>query len=264
MSRLAVVFLFAAIVMNGCSHATTPATVPAGDNRPASDVQLVAIEFGDHPDPNTGALRVIQANGQWPLDLDPLIDSVSREWAPTSMAGIRRGPLAAGAVEELEETTVRVLDSKPASARLSIKLDAAPNPIVVTVPINTTVVIGSEANGQRHAFVAVSVLDRATRTRIAEVFSARDPGVTPPVKVSGLDLTAPASARGNGQKGVGLEITVDARGNVVRAHAFRGRFLSDAAVAAVEAAVAAWKFKPGTANGKAVTVVMSIPVMFGR
>jgi hypothetical protein len=224
----------------------------------------VAIEFADHPDPNTGSLRVIQANGQWPLEIDPLIDSVSREWAPASIGGFRRGPITVGSVEELEETTVRVLDSNPASARLSVKLDAAPDPIEVTVPVNTTVVIGSEANGQRHAFAAVLALDRATRTRIAEVFSARDPGVTPPVKVSGAEIVAPASARANAPKGVVIEITVDKSGNVVRAHAIRGRFLSAPDVAAIEAAISAWKFKPGTVNGKAVTVVMSIPVMFGR
>jgi hypothetical protein len=225
---------------------------------------LLTIELRDHPDPHTGALRVIEGARAWPLDVDALLDAVSHEWAKASVYDIRRATLAAGVVERTEETTVRVLESKRDAARLSVKLDAAAQPIDVTVPINSTVVIGSEADGQRHAFVAIPILDRATRARIPEVFSTREPGIIAPLRVDRSPLAAPESARTNGQKGVALDLIVDERGNVIRAHVLGHRFLSETDIAAIEKTVSEWKFKPGSSNGKAVRVVTTILAALGQ
>jgi hypothetical protein len=231
---------------------------------PAADVQLLTIELRDHPDPRTGALRVIDGARAWPLELDSLLDAVSHDWAPASVYDIRRATLANGVVEQTEETTVRVLDSTQNAARLSVKLDAAAQPIDMTVPINSTVVVGSEADGQRHAFVAVSLLDHATRMRIPEIFSTREPGIVPPLQLDHSSLAAPESARTNGQKGVVLDVEIDERGDVIRAHVLGHRFLSDTDIAAIEKTASGWKFKPGTANGKAVRVVTTILASFGQ
>ena len=256
MVRSTIIFLvFAAVWLNGCSSMAAA---------PDADVQLLTIELSDHPDPHTGVLRVIEGAQAWPLDLDVLLDAVSHDWAKASVYDMRRAILAAGVVEQTEETTVRVLESKRDATRLSVKLDAAAQPIEVTVPINSTIVIGSEADGQRHAFVVISALDRPTRMRIPEVFSVREPGIVPPVRVDRTPLGAPESARRNGQKGVVLDVEVDERGNIIRAHVLGHRFLSDTDIAAIEKTVPEWKFKPGTANGKAVRVVTTILQPFGQ
>ncbi len=250
-----------AALMSGCAATAPRDSAPEGMG-PAADVQLLTIELRDHPDPRTGALRVIEGARAWPLDLDALLDAVSQDCAPASVYDVRRASLAGGAVEQTEETTVRVVESKHGAARLTVKLDGAAQPIEVTVTINSTVVIGSEADGQRHAFVALSVLDRATRMRIPEVFSTREPGVVPPLRVSGAPLAAPESARVNGQKGVALDVEVGERGNVIRARVHGRRFLTDTDVAVIEKTVSEWKFKPATANGKAVRVVTTILSLF--
>lgn len=250
-----------AALMSGCAATATRGSGPEGTN-PAADVQLLTIELRDHPDPHTGTLRVIEGSRAWPLDLGALLDAVSHDWAPASVYDVRRATLADGVVEQTEETTVRVVESKPNAARLSVKLDAAAQPIEVTVPINSTVVVGSEADGQRHAFVALSLLDRTTRMRIPEVFSTREPGIVPPVRMDRTLLAAPESARANGQKGVILDVEIDESGNVIRAHVLGHRFLSDADIAAIEKTVSEWKFKPATANGKAVRVVTTVVSVF--
>lgn len=253
MIRSAIISLvLVAALLSGC--ATTATSV--------ADVQLLTIELRDHPDPHTGALRVIEGARAWPLELDALLDAVSHDWTEASVYDIRRAALADGVVEQTEETTVRVLESNRNAARLSVKLDGAAQPLEVAVPINSTLIIGSEADGQRHAFVAISVLDRTARMRVHEVFSAREPGIVPPLRLNGAPLAAPESARANGQKGVVLDVEVDEFGHVVRAHVLGRRFLSDTDVAAIEKTVSEWRFKPGTANGKAVRVMTTITPAF--
>jgi len=247
--------------MSGHAATATRGSGPEGTSQ-AADVQLLTIELRDHPDPHTGTLRVIDGARAWPLDLGELLDAVSHDWAPASVYDIRRAALADGVVEQTEETTVRVLESNRNSARLSVKLDAAAQPIEVTVPINSTVVVGSEAGGQRHAFVALSLLDRTTRMRIPEVFSTREPGIVPPLQLDHSSIAAPESARENGQKGVLLDVEIDERGTVIRAHVLGHRFLSDTDIAAIEKTVSGWKFKPATANGKAVRVLTTITSVF--
>jgi len=249
--------------MSGYAATATQGSAPDGTS-PAADVQLLTIELRDHPDPHTGTLRVIESARAWPLDLGALLDAVSHDWAPASVYDVRRATLADGVVEQTEETTVRVLESNRNAARLSVKLDAAAQPIEVTVPINSTVVVGSEAGGQRHPFVALSLLDHATRMRIPEVFSTREPGVVPPLQLDHSSLAAPESARANGQKGVVLDVEIDERGNVIRAHVLGHRFLSDTEIAAIEKTVSEWKFKPATAGGKAVRVVTTVVATLGR
>jgi hypothetical protein len=262
MARSTIVpLVFAAVFFNGCASSSSSATTGA---MPDAEVQLVTIELSDHPDPHTGALRVIEGAKAWPLDLDALLDAVSHDWAEASVYDMRRAALAAGAVEQTEETTVRIVESKRNAARLSVKLDAAAQPIEVTVPINSTIVIGSEADGQRHAFVAISTLDRATRMRIPEVFSTREPGIVAPVRVDGTPLAAPEPARANGQKGVALDIEVDERGKVIRVHVLGRRFLSDTDIAAIEKTVSEWKLKPAMANGKAARVITTTLARFGQ
>jgi hypothetical protein len=257
MSRSAIIcYVLAATLSSGCAATATRGSAPA-------DIQLLTIELRDHPDPHTGALRVIEGTRTWPLDLDALLDTVSHDWANASVYDIRRATLTAGVVEQTEETTVRVLESRRDAARLSVKLDAAAQPIEVTAQINSMIVIGSEADGQRHAFVAISALDRATRMRIPEVFSTREPGIVPPVRMDRTPLAAPETARANGQKGAALDLIVDERGNVIRAHVLGHRFLSDTDIAAIEKTVSEWKFRPGTAKGEAVRVVTTILAPFG-
>lgn len=249
-----------AALMSGCAATATRDSAP--EMRPSADLQLLTIELRDHPDPHTGALRVIEGARAWPLDLDALLDAISKDWAEASVSDIRRAALAADVVEQTEETTVRVLESKQGAARLSVKLDAAAQPIEVTVPINSTVIVGSEADGQRHAFVALSLLDRATRMRIPEVFSTREPGIVPPLRLDSTRLVAPESARASGQKGAALDVEVDERGNVARVHVLGRRLLTDSDLAAIEKTVSEWKFKPASANGKAVRVVTTITSIF--
>jgi TonB family protein len=240
------------------AEAAIPLTAP---------VQIRVIEFGDHPDPNTGTPHALETAQAWPSEIDPLVDAVFRAVeGKVSVYDIRHCGLAAGATVELLETTVRVIDVATSAARISVRMhaDATPQPVEVTVPMNGTVVIGSEAGDQHHAYVAVSLFDRAMSARIPEVFSMYERGITRPVKVSGAELQATAAAREHHLKGVVVQMEIDEQGNVVTAHAHLGRYPSASDQAMIEKTVRTWKFEPAKLNGKPVRVLADITANFPR
>ncbi|HYS54589.1 MAG TPA: energy transducer TonB [Thermoanaerobaculia bacterium] len=242
-------------VMIGCS--TAPRAV-SGD-------ELRVIEFGDHPDPHTGPSRTVETWQSWPLELTALTDAVA---GVTGMHPVvydmRRRSISIGTDEELDETTVRVLDLTPQGARISVVMDGAPPPLELTLPINRTVVIGSEVEDQRHAFVAISLFDPATAAHVAEVFSTREPEVRPPVKIQSSPLTPTASAIEHNLKGVIVEVDVDETGAVKAAHAFLGKYPSATDQIAIENSVRQWKFAPATRHGKPVRVITDVAAEFAR
>lgn len=261
MKRISLILLLATVA---CRTASTPA---AEQQAPSSDagVQLRVIEFGDHPDPNTGAPKVLEAAQAWPVELTPLSAAVSanvgREVAVYDM---RRDAVSPNASEELEETKVRILSLTPSGAKVEVRMDAARDPVEAAVPMNGTVVIGSEHEDQRHAFVAVSLFDAVTASRIPEMYTTRDPSVTAPSKRSGVPLQPTKSAIEHHLKGVAVYAEIDESGNVLAAHALMGRYPSAADQAAIENTIRTWKFHPATRAGKPVRVMTTILVPFGQ
>ena len=223
------------------------------------------IEFGDHPDPNTGTPRVLEPAQPWPIDVVPLesavVDATDRL---TTIYDMRHGAASLNASLQLEETNVRVLESSPRGARVLIRMESSPTAVEAFVPINGTAVIGSDSVDEHHAYVAVSLLDDDTANRSSEVFSPREPGVKAPIKLSGAAPVATANAIEHHLKGVIVETEIDESGNVVAAHAILGRYRSEADQAAIENTVRTWKFKPGTRNGKSVRVLTNVAAEYGR
>ena len=264
MKRTSFVLLLTAIASIACRTASTPAAVgplaPSGD----AGVQLRVIEFGDHPDPNTGPPRVLESAQAWPVELTPLSAAVSAAVGrDVTVYDTRRGAASTNASEELEETKVRVLNVTPSGAKVEIRMDAARDPVEAAVPMNGTVVIGSEHEDQRHAFVAVSLFDTVTASRIPEMFTTGDPSVTAPVKRTGAPLQPTQSAIEHHLKGVAVYAEVDESGNVVAAHAL-GHYASAADQAAIDNIIRTWKFQPAMRGGKPVRVVTTILVPFGQ
>src|SRR5262249_33181619 len=142
--------LLIAVMLQACAS-TTP--------QPASGLQIEVIEFSDHPDPNTGTSKVVETSKA--TEIQSLRAAVAQTVGRLPWIwDIRRGPLLPGETERLEETTAKILDVGTNATRVSVVMDAMPTPIEITVPTNSTVVIGSETADTRHAFVAVSVFDR--------------------------------------------------------------------------------------------------------
>jgi hypothetical protein len=57
--------------------------------------QMRVIEFGDHPDPNTGAPKVVQNEQPWPHDVMALVTAVKDATGrPTTVYDMRHGILA--------------------------------------------------------------------------------------------------------------------------------------------------------------------------
>ena len=240
------------LLFQGC--ATAPPRTPA--------LEIQLIEFGDHPDPNTGALRLLVHPSPWPAAVHPLMAAVAEAIERTpSLYDIRRAPLAPGEIAT-RETTARVLEIGRDRTHLSVVLDAAPAPFEVSVPTNATVVIGSETPDQRHAFVAISVLDREAAARVPEIFTTTNPEVKPPVKISGAPLQPTPGAVEHRLKGMAVEVEIDQTGNVTAARAIVGRYPDAIDTSAVETAVRSWKFAPATHNGKPVTVITDIIAPF--
>ena len=241
----------------GCS---TTRVAPAPDN-----LQLRLVEFADHPDPNTGPPHLISGAQPWPADLAAL-NAAANQWTDKSgyVYDVRRDSLSPSLVEELEETTARVVSVGNESARISVHMDGTPDPVEVTIPINTTVVLGSERGDDRHAFVALSLLDRDHVSQTGEVYSTSDPSVTPPRILRRSSLPASAAAREHQLRGTVVQLDIDERGHVVSVHAPAGRFLSAEDQKAIEDSVRTWTFAPATRNGNPVRVMTVIPVDYDR
>jgi len=250
---LAIVF-----AVQACTTASRQ-SIPSTNNAGVSGRQIQVIEFGDHPDPNTGTPRVLERQGPWPLDIQSLSAAVEVAIGrrPT-VYDIRRSPVVVGGIQKLEETTVSILGVTAVATRVSVVMDAAPTPVEMTVPTNVTAIIGSETPDQRHVFAAVSVLDSDTASRVPEIFSTREPGVKPPLKISGDSIQPTAAALEHHLKGVVVEVEIDERGNVSWAHAILGRYPSASDQSAIEKVVRSWKFAPATRNGKPVRVITNV------
>jgi len=156
---------------------------------------------------------------------------------------------------------VRVLSLTPSGAKVEIRMDAARDPVEAAMPMNGTVVIGSEHEDQHHAFVAVSLFDPATASRIPEIFTTRDPSVTAPVKRTGAPLQPTQTAIEHHLKGLAMYAEIDESGNVVAAHAL-GRYAAAADQAAIDTIIRTWKFQPAMRGGKPVRVMTTILVPF--
>ena len=241
----------------GCS---TTRVAPALDN-----LQLRVVEFADHPDPNTGPPHLINGAQPWPADLAALT-SAANQWMDkhTYVYDVRRDAPSPSLVETLEETTARVISVSNDSAKVSVTMDGAPAPVEVTVPVNGTVVLGSENGDDRHVFGAVSLFDRAHLDAMPEVFSAREPGVTPPRLIKGGVLPLSAAARDNHLKGAIVNAEVDEQGNVVAAHVLARRFLTDDDVKAIEDNVRTWTFSPAMRNGKPVRALTLVTAQYDQ
>lgn len=265
MKPISLTLLLATIASMACRTASTPTA--AGQLAPSgvdAVLQLRVIEFGDHPDPNTGAPRVLEAAQAWPVELTLLSAAVSAAVGrDAAVYDMRRGAASTNAPEELEETKVRVLSVTPSGARVEVRMDAARDPVQAAVPMNGTVVIGSEHEDQRHAFVAVSLFDAVTASRIPEMFTPRDPSVAAPVKRTGAPLQPTKTAIEHHLKGVVVQVEIDESGNVVAAQAL-GHYASAADQAAIDNIIRTWKFQPTMRGGKPVRVMTTIVVPFGQ
>jgi len=222
--------------------------------------QLRVIEFGDHPDPNTGTPKIMQASRPWPSDVPALLAEVQDVTGrPNSVYDMRHAALAADAAEQLEETNVRVLQVSPAGARVIVRMESAPTTVEAFVPQHGTVVIGSDSVDEHHAYVAVSLLGDDLSH---EVFSTREPGLTAPVKISGALPAATATAIEHQLRGVVVESEIDTNGDVVAARVLG--HLSTADKRNVEETIRTWKFRPATRNGMPVAVLTNLTVEYAR
>ena len=244
-----------AFVLAGCSS-TRPVPSP---------VELRTIDLGDHPDPNTGTSRIINSGDRpWPLDAIKLAEAVRTSWTGVHLFDLRRGPVTVGSIQSLQEAEVRVLDLSN-GARISLQMYAAPAPLEVVVPLNETVVIGSETPDQRHAFIALTLLDQATAKTVRDVVSTRDPEVRPPVPLTRETVRRPSVGCATSLRGTIFDVLIDEAGRVESARWIGGRCEFAAAdVAAIEDAVRSWSFAPATRNGHAVAAFMALPVEFSQ
>src|SRR2546423_4911421 len=114
-----------------------------------SSRRIRVIEFGDHPDPNTGPPGILETTQPWPLEVQALESVVeARVGRNPSVFDIRQDVVSVDGTETLEETTVKILDVTAESVHMSVILAAAPKPIEISIPTNASVVIGSESNDQ--------------------------------------------------------------------------------------------------------------------
>ena len=236
----------------GCSTANV--------TRAVDGLQLQIVEFADHPDPNTGVPHAVADAQPWPDDLTALTAAADR-WAEkdgTYVYDVRRDSLSPSTVEVLEETTATVIGVENDSARISLRMDGTPDPVEVSVPINRTVVLGSDKGDDRHAFVAVSVFDRTHADEVPVVYSPSDRSVTPPRVVTRSLLPLNASAREHHLKGTIVNAEIDEQGHIVAARVLGGRLLSADDRKAIEDVVRTWKFSPATRNGRPVRALMMI------
>lgn len=228
---------------------------------PAGAQHLRVIEFGDHPDPNTGTPEMMLPGAQpWPSEFGLLTAAVSKAVdRQVSIYDIRHGAASVGATQQTEETTVRILETTADGIRVLVQMESSPTSVEAVVPRNGTVVIGSQSSDERHAFVAVSLTEATS-----DIFSTREPGVKPPVKVSGAALQPTAAALEHHLIGVVVETQIDENGNVVEAHALLGRYRSTTDASMIENTIRAWRFRPATLDGKPVPVVTRLVVNYAR
>jgi TonB family protein len=86
------------------------------------------------------------------------------------------------------------------------------------------------------------------------------PGVPVPKRVKVVLPTYPPEAQAQGLRGIViLELTIDAQGNVAEAKVVRSVPPFDEAA---RAAALQWKYEPVQVDGKAVTVVLTVPITF--
>jgi Gram-negative bacterial TonB protein C-terminal len=233
---------------------------PAAQN--AAGPQMRVIEFGDHPDPNTGTPKVVQNAQPWPHDVMALVTAVKDATGrPTTVYDMRHGTLAPGAVQQLEETNVRVIQTSAEGARVLVTMESSPTTVETFIPLHGTAVIGSDSVDEHHAYVAVSLLDAKTDH---EIFSPREPGVTAPVKISGALPAATPTAIEHRLRGVVVDAVIDENGNVVAAHAIMGRYPSEADERAIEETIRTWRFRPAMRDGSPVAVVTNVAANFAR
>ena len=254
-------FALSLLLMGFAGCATAPA------KKAFDSLELRVVEFADHPDPNTGIPHVVNEAQPWPPELRALSAAVAlwSEKRGLYVYDIRHDALTTTTTQELEETTARVLEVKNDSARVSIRMDGAPEAAIeVSVPVNGTVVLGSERDDDRHAFVAVSVFDRALASQIPEVFSARDPSVTPPKQLTSSALPITDIAREHHLKGLAFTAEIDERGNVADVHAQMGRYASPVDEKRFEDIARTWKFSPAMREGKPVRALTLVMGYYGE
>jgi hypothetical protein len=251
--------VLALLLLGGAGCASAPA------KNASASLELRVVEFADHPDPNTGVPHVVNATQPWPMELRAL-SAAAAGWSEKRglyAYDIRNSGLTTTTTLQLEETTAQVLDAKNDSARISIHMDGAKEAIEVSVPVNGTVVLGSDRADDRHAFVAVSIFDRALASQIPEVFSTRDPSVTPPKQLTSSPLPITESAREHNLRGAVFIAEIDEQGNVADVHAELGRFRSPIDEKRLEDIARTWKFSPATRDGKPVRALTSVMGYFG-
>jgi Gram-negative bacterial TonB protein C-terminal len=139
-----------------------------------------------------------------------------------------------------------------------VRMDGAPDSVDVTVPINSTVVLGSDKGDDRHAFAAISVFDRAHADEVPVVYSPSDRSVTPPRVVTSRLLPLSAAAREHHLKGAIVNAEIDEQGHVVVLRVLGARLLSADDQKAIEDVVRTWKFSPATRDGRPVRAFMMI------
>jgi len=93
------------------AYATAPGQITASINNTSSSVrQIQVVEFGDHPDPDTGALRVLESKEAWPAEVESLAAAVEVAVGRYPIVfDIRRCPVSTVAKHRLAETTVTIL-----------------------------------------------------------------------------------------------------------------------------------------------------------
>ena len=224
-------------------------------------LQLRIVDFGDRPHNNTGAPHAV--GDQWPDDVVALSSAVG-EWSDkTSVAQDIRRVTATPSRISMNDAEVTVVDVSESSARLAVRLEGRDEPVNVIVPLDKTVVLGTDHNDDLHAFLALSLFDADAAAHIAPIYSIREPGVRPPKRVRGT-LPPTQSAIQQHMRSTILYFDVDEKGNVVSAVMLGKHGSTPEDIATVEQAARSFRFEPAKYRGVPVRSVGIIPIEYTR
>ena len=129
---------------------------------------------------------------------------------------------------------------------------------IAGVPINRTVVLGSDMGDDRPALAALSVFNRTHADEVPVFYRPSDRSVTPPRVVTRSLLPLNATAREHHLKGAIANTEIDEQGPIVALRVLYRRLLSADDQKTIEDVVRTWKFSPATRNDRPVRALTMI------
>jgi hypothetical protein len=251
--------LFAFIAMS--VGTATAQTIPPSAQ--SVSPQLRIVDFGQRPDPNTGPPHKIDQR-VWPADTTSLTNAVA-QWTEhqVAVADTRHANANAGWTADMRDASVHLDSLSSDSANVSITMEGAPAPVSVTVPMNQTVLIGTDRGDDPHPFMAVSFFAPDFAATVPQIFSSNEPGIIAPRKLDGpATIPPPRFAFEHHLRGIAIYFDVDEHGNVVSATPLMGRYPSETDEHAIKEVVRGWRFSPATQNGKPVRATTFLVVNY--